>query len=163
MVPIIFAISMISFPGIVVQILGTSGPVTTFFSTHFNSQNPTSVYMVTYSLLIIFFTFFYVSVTFNPEKVAEDIQKRGGFIPGYRPGKETAEYIGKVSTRLNLWGGLFLALLSISPIFFTMFTDLSSSDLVLTGSGIVIVVGVVLDLIRKINAELVMHDYNKLV
>jgi preprotein translocase subunit SecY len=163
MIPIIFAISMVSFPGVVSQFVGSVGPVSSFFARHFNSGNPTAIYIITYSLLIIFFSYFYVSITFNPENVAEDIQKRGGFIPGHRPGSETADYIGKVSIRLNLWGGLFLALVAIIPIFFTTFSDLSPTDLILTGSGLIIVVGVVLDLIRRINSELVMHDYSKLV
>ncbi|MBI5414341.1 preprotein translocase subunit SecY [Candidatus Peregrinibacteria bacterium] len=163
MIPIIFAISLISFPGVVSQFLGSTGPVTDFLSRHFNSSNPTTFYLIVYALLIVFFSFFYVSVTFNPEKIAEDIQKRGGFIPGHRPGKETSNYIGRVSVRLNLWGGIFLALVAIIPIIFTMFSDLSRSDLILSGSGLIIIVGVVLDLIRRINSELVMHDYEKLV
>lgn len=163
MIPIIFAISLISFPGIISQFVGTDGPISGFFAEHFNSGNPTIVYLITYFLLILFFSYFYVSITFNPENVAEDIQKRGGFIPGHRPGRETSEYIGKVSVRLNLWGGTFLGIVAIIPILFTMFSDISSSDLILTGSGLIIVVGVVLDLIRRINAELVMHDYSKLV
>jgi len=163
MIPIIFAISLVSFPGILAQFVQNQGPVMSFLNQHFNSSNPTSLYLLVYSLLIIFFSYFYVSITFNADNVAEDIQKRGGFIPGHRPGSETANYIRRVSTRLNLWGGICLALIAIFPILFTMFSDLSRSDLILSGSGMVIVVGVVLDLIRRINSELVMHDYQKLV
>ncbi len=163
MIPIIFAISMVSFPGILIQFIGGQGPFVDFINRNFNSGNPTLLYLVSYGLLILFFSYFYVSITFNPEKVAEDIQKRGGFIPGHRPGKETSKYIGEVSVRLNLWGGTFLAFVAILPIIFTMFSDLSSSDLIISGSGLIIIVGVVLDLIRRINSELVMHDYNKLV
>ncbi len=163
MIPIIFAISMVSFPGILTQFLNTGGPVVDFLNRNFNSGNPTAVYLAVYFLFIIFFSYFYVSITFNPDNIAEDIQKRGGFIPGHRPGRETSAYLGKVSNRLNLWGGIFLAFVAIVPVLFTIFSDLSSTDLILSGSGLIIIVGVLLDLIRRINAELVMHDYEKLV
>jgi len=103
-----------------------------------------------------------VSVTFNPEQIAENIQKRGGFIPGIRPGSQTADYLTKISGSMNFFGGAFLGIVAVVPIIFTKFTPLSSSDLIITGSGLIIVVGVVLELIRQIDAQLVMHDYDKL-
>jgi len=118
--------------------------------------------MMLYFLLIIAFSYFYVSVTFNPENVAENIQKRGGFIPGIRPGSQTAEFLGNVSSRMNLFGGLFLAFIATIPILFTKYTTLSAGDLIISGSGLIIVVGVVLELIRQIDAQMVMHDYDKL-
>ena len=95
--------------------------------------------------------------------MAEDIQKRGGFIPGIRPGRYTAEVLAKVSSRLNLWGGVFLGLIAIIPLVFTKYSALSSQDLIISGSGLIIVVGVVLELIRQINAQLLAHDYEKLM
>ncbi len=167
MIPIIFAISMITFPSVMAQFFQTSDSKTlqdiaTFILQYFNASQPSYVYMIFYFILIILFSFFYVSVTFNPEQVAENIQKRGGFIPGIRPGSQTAEYLQKVSNRMNLFGGTFIAVIAVVPILFTKFTTLSSSDLIISGSGLIIVVGVVLDLMRQINAQLVMHDYDKL-
>ena len=109
------------------------------------------------------FTYFYVSVTFKPDEVADNIQKRGGFVPGIRPGKQTAELLQQVSNRMNLWGGLFLGIVAIVPLIFTKYSTLSSQDLIISGSGLIIVVGVVMELIRQINAQLLAHDYDKLV
>ncbi len=167
MIPIIFAISMMTFPSVVAQFLGASTStrlkaVSDFILTYFNSNNPSYGYMLVYFLLIIAFSYFYVSVTFNPDQVAENIQKRGGFIPGIRPGSQTADYLAKVSSHLNLFGGTFLAVVAVIPILFTKYTTLSSSDLIISGSGLIIVVGVVLELIRQIDSQLVMHDYDKL-
>lgn len=167
MIPIIFAVALTSFPGIMgqffvnaksawLQSLGSS--MTTLF------QPNTVPYLLVYFLLVVAFTFFYVSITFNPEQIAENIQKRGGYIPGIRPGTQTSEYIGKISSRLTLFGALFLAFIAISPIvinFFFQSSGIGSVPLLISGAGIIIIVGVVLELIRQINAQLVMHDYKK--
>lgn len=166
MVPIIFAISLITFPGIIAQFLSTAprfAGVVEFIKLYLDSGNPSYVYILTYFLLVIVFTYFYVSVTFRPDEVAESIQKRGGFIPGIRPGRQTAEMLAAVSNRLNLWGGIFLGIVAIIPLLFTKFSSLSSSDLIISGSGLIIIVGVVLELIRQVNAQLLVHDYEKLV
>lgn len=166
MIPIIFAVSLITLPSIIGQFLQTSerfGFVAQWLQEYINPQNPTWLYIVIYFLLVIGFTFFYVSVTFQPEEVAETIQKRGGFVPGVRPGKQTAEMLARVSNRLNLWGGVFLGIVAIVPLLFTMFSDLTSQDLIISGSGLIIVVGVVMELIRQVNAQLLAHDYDKLV
>jgi preprotein translocase subunit SecY len=167
MIPIIFAISMMTFPSVLAQFFrGSASPtlqgVADFILKYLNATNPTYIYMLIYFLLIIAFSYFYVSVTFNPETVAENIQKRGGFIPGIRPGSQTAEFLANVSSRMNLFGGVFLAIVAVIPILFTKYTTLSSGDLIISGSGLIIVVGVVLELIRQIDAQLVMHDYDKL-
>lgn len=166
MIPIIFAISLITLPSIIGQFLQTSERfqfVSHFIAQYMNPQSPTFLYIFLYFLLVVGFTYFYVSVTFKPEDVAETIQKRGGFIPGIRPGKQTAEVLAKTSNRLNFWGGTFLGLVAIVPLLFTMFSDLTSQDLIISGSGLIIVVGVVMELIRQINAQLLAHDYEKLV
>lgn len=167
MIPIIFAMSMMTFPTVVAQFFKASTSVrlqgvADFMLRWFNATNPTYFYLVLYFILIVAFSYFYVSVTFNPEQIAENIQKRGGFIPGIRPGSQTAEFLGRVSSHLNLFGGTFLAMLAVIPIIFTKYTTLSSSDLIISGSGLIIVVGVVLELIRQIDSQLVMHDYDKL-
>jgi preprotein translocase subunit SecY len=168
MIPIIFAVSIVSFP----QLIGTfmqnstneslknfSSFLMTFFA------NGSLSYIISYFLLIIGFTYFYVSITFNPDNVAENIQKRGGYIPGIRPGKQTAEYLGKISNRLNLWGGVFIAFIAISPTLLGgVFNSLNMGSVptLISGAGLIIISGVVLELLRQINAQLVMHDYNKL-
>ncbi len=167
MIPIIFAISMMTFPSVIATFFKTSDSemlkgVSSFIGTYLNATNPTYLYICIYFLLIMAFSYFYVSVTFNPDQVAENIQKRGGFIPGVRPGTQTADFLANVSSRLNLFGGMFLAIVAIIPIIFTKYTTLSSGDLVITGSGLIIIVGVVLEIIRQIDAQLVMHDYDKL-
>ncbi len=167
MIPIIFAISIMTFPSVVAQFFNASQSeflkkTASFILKYFNASNPTYSYMIFYFLLIIAFTYFYVGVTFNPDQVAENIQKRGGFIPGMRPGKQTADYLGKVSNAMNLFGGVFIAIVAVAPILFSKYTPLSTGDMLISGSGLIIVVGVVLDLIRQIDAQLVMHDYEKL-
>ena len=165
MIPIIFAISLITFPGIIAQFLQTAprfSDVVSFITTYLNANSPSILYILLYFLLVLLFTYFYVSVTFRPDQLAEDIQKRGGFIPGIRPGKQTAEVLQSVSVHLNLWGGVFLGIIAIIPLIFTRYSTLSSQDLILSGSGLIIVVGVVLELIRQINAQLLAHDYEKL-
>lgn len=168
MIPIIFAISITTFPTILAQLFKNSQTpwiqtVAEWLITNFGQT--TLIYMVTYFIFIILFTFFYVSITFNPERVAENIQKRGGYIPGIRPGKETAKYVGTISNRLSLFGGSFLAFIAIAPLIlqgaFSKFA-VSSVPVLVSGSGLIIIVGVVLELIRQVNAQLVMHDYEKL-
>lgn len=166
MIPIIFAVSLITFPAIIAQFLASAPRfkgVVEFITLYLNSQKPSIAYMVLYFLLVMAFTFFYVSVTFKPDEVAEQIQKRGGFIPGVRPGQQTAALLAKTSNLMNLWGGLFLGVVAIIPLLFTKYTTLSSSDLLISGSGLIIVVGVVMELIRQINAQMLAHDYEKLV
>ncbi|MBI2634258.1 preprotein translocase subunit SecY [Candidatus Peregrinibacteria bacterium] len=167
MIPIIFAVALVSFPGILGQFfVNATSPwlknlgatMTTIF------QPNTTLYLVVYFLLVIAFTFFYVSITFNPEQVAENIQKRGGYIPGIRPGTQTSEYLGQISKRLTLFGAFFIALIAILPLLIqAVFTTsgLGSVSLLISGAGIIIIVGVVLDLIRQINAQMVMHDYER--
>jgi preprotein translocase subunit SecY len=167
MIPIIFAVSMATFPGVLAQLFQNSQSaslqsIAEWILTYFHMNS--ALYIITYFLLVIAFTYFYVSITFNPEQVADNLQKRGGYIPGIRPGKETADYLGKVSSRLNLWGGLFIAFIAVLPIVLSsVFGQLNMGGvpLLISGAGMIIIVGVVLELIRQINAQLVMHDYSK--
>lgn len=169
MVPIIFAVSLVSFPSLLARffqqaksdLLRTIGD---FFSVHFAPNSTT--YLVFYFLFIVLFTYFYVSITFNPKQVAENIQKRGGYVPGIRPGSQTVEYLSKISNRLNLFGGVFLAIIAVAPVLLqTAFSgsQLGAINSLISGAGMIIIVGVVLELVRQINAQLVMHDYDKLV
>ncbi len=171
MIPIIFAVSIVTFPTLVAQLVQNSTvPALVGFSNfiNINFQFNSPLYLVVLFLLILGFTFFYVSITFNPEKIAENIQKRGGYIPGIRPGKETETYLGKISTRLTLFGGLFISSIAVLPVIIANAAGASatggvhSSSLVISGAGILIIVGVVLDLVRQVNAQLIMHDYDRL-
>ncbi len=167
MIPIIFAVALVNFPGILAQFLqnATSEGVRAFgaaMSVIFQPQ--TTTYLVIYFLLVIAFSYFYVSITFKPEEIAENIQRRGGYVPGIRPGKQTSEYIADISSRLTLFGGLFLATIAILPMmlqFLFRTTAIGSVPLLISGAGMIIIVGVVLELIRQVNSELVMHDYKK--
>ena len=167
MIPIIFAVSIVTFPTILAQLFQTStAPLLQKFSdlvlTHFTFQSP--AYLFVLFFLIIGFTFFYVSITFKPEQVAENIQRRGGYIPGVRPGKETSVYLEQVSNRLNLFGGLFIAGIAVVPVILQHIAggDNNSLPLVISGAGILIIVGVISDLIRQVNSYLITNDYNKL-
>lgn len=167
MIPIIFAVALVSFPGILGQFFVNANSswlriagekMTTIF------QAGTVPYLTVYFLLVIAFTFFYVSITFNPEQIAENIQKRGGYIPGIRPGTQTSEYLGQISNRLTLFGSFFLATIAVMPIlinFIFRTSGIGAIPQLISGAGIIIIVGVVLELIRQINAQLVMHDYKK--
>jgi preprotein translocase subunit SecY len=167
MIPIIFAVSIVTFPSILGQLTANSTVgflrwFSEFSARHLQFNSP--LYLALLFILIIGFTFFYVSITFDPEKVAENIQKRGGYIPGIRPGKETAEYLGKVSTRLTTFGALFIAFIAVFPVLSQLAAGgtTTSLPLLISGAGILIIVGVVLDLLRQVNAELILHDYDKL-
>ena len=168
MIPIIFAISLVSFPSILAQIASSReinglSFLTDFIGVNLNPASPTLFYNVLYGLLIVGFTYFYISIVFEPKKIAENIQKRSGFIPGYRPGTETEKFLDETMSRLCFWGALFLAFVAIAPLIFQQLLGGGSSvALFVSGAGIIIVVSVVLDLIRRINAQLVMHDYDKL-
>lgn len=167
MIPIIFAVSVVSFPGIIAQFLLSAKSAWLRAAAEFIQSNFTinsNAYLIAYFVLILFFTYFYVSITFNPQQVAENIQKNGGYIPGIRPGTQTAEYLGQISNRLNLWGGLFIGVVAILPMIFSniFFSGgIGSIPLLLSGAGMIIVVGTVLEIIRQINAQLIMHDYQK--
>lgn len=167
MIPIIFAVALVSFPGILGQFLVSAKTlwVRNLGESMMTIFQPNTItYMVVYFLLVVAFTFFYVSITFNPQQVAENIQKRGGYIPGIRPGTQTSEYLGQVSNRLTLFGALFLGLIAGLPVVIQFAFDragLGSVPLLISGAGIIIIVGVVLELIRQTNAQLVMHDYKK--
>src|SRR5690606_711056 len=163
MIPIIFAISMVTFPTLISQFF-PGNPVADWFTTNFAGNQLSGIYIASLFIFVLAFTFFYVSITFNPEQVAENIQKRGGYIPGVRPGKVTVEYLGKISMRLNLWGGLFIGALAAGPILLQrLFQDMNIAtvQLLMSGSGIIIVVGVIIELVRQINTQLMQENYDK--
>jgi preprotein translocase subunit SecY len=103
------------------------------------------------------FTYFYTAVVFNPTEIAENVQKNGGFVPGLRPGAQTADFLASVLNRITLAGAFFLALIAILPLLLQSFTG--TQALTFGGTGLLIVVSVVIEVIKKIEAQLTMHDY----
>lgn len=165
MIPIIFAVSLITFPSIIAQVLAnsswsTSKAIGDFLLASFSMQNPSWYFILAYFLLVVAFSFFYVSITFNTEQIAENIQKRWGYIPWIRPWEETAQYLQKVSNHLNLFGGWFLALIAVLPLIMWMFFT-QTVTFIIDWAGLIIIVAVILDLIRKVDAEMKMFDYSK--
>ncbi len=160
-IPIIFAVSLVLLPSLLGQFLSGVGnqKVAQFAADLARLFSPQSlVYNLTYFVLVFGFTYFYTSVVFNPEKIAENLQKNGGFIPGIRPGKQTVEYLNKVLTRITFAGALFLGIVAILPSFFQKFVGVA--NLAVGGTGILIVVSVVLELTRDLQAQLVMKRYD---
>lgn len=166
MIPIIFAVSLVTFPAIIGQILtwdgsgSTASSIGNFLLTYFSMTNPSWYFIAVYFFLVLWFSFFYVSITFNTENVAESIQKRGGYIPGIRPGSDTANYLTKVSDHLNLFGGWFLALIAVLPYIMSKFMG-QSVDFIISAAWLIIIVSVILDVVRKTDAEMKMQDYSK--
>lgn len=161
-IPIIFAVSLVLLPQIGGQFLSqTTQPflvgVGSFLTRTFNPDG--WVYNVLYFLLVVGFTYFYTAVTFNPQKIADEIQKHGGFIPGIRPGKSTADYLQYVLTRLTLAGAMFLGIIAILPSLARFATGITT--LLLGGTGVLIVVSVVLETTKALEAQLVMRNYER--
>jgi preprotein translocase subunit SecY len=150
--PIIFASSVLLFPSTLSQFLPNMKRFADILS-------PDSLlYISLYALLIIFFTYFYSSIVFNPDEIAENIKKYGGFIPGIRPGKYTSEYINEINTRINFIGAIFLAVLAVAPSFLRS-SQMSAFTSVFFGTGVLIVVGVAVETIRQLEAQLIMRHY----
>lgn len=159
-IPIIFAVSLVLLPSMLGQFLANvpNAGVASFARTVSTAFNPQSaVYNIVYFLLVFGFTYFYTAVVFNPEKVSEDLQKGGGFIPGIRPGAETEKYLGHVLSRLTVVGGVFLGLIAVLPSFFR--NAIGTTNLAIGGTSVLILVSVALQLIREMEGELVMERY----
>lgn len=158
-VPIIFAISILLFPQLIGQLLATSSQDTLrSIATTINSLLSNHwIYGGVYFLLVVSFTYFYTAVMFDPEKTADNLQKNGAFVPGFRPGVATAEYIGYVLARVTLFGAVFLGLVAVLPVAVQAITGLTAVQV--GGTSLLIVVSVVLDLIKKIDAQLSMREY----
>jgi len=123
-------------------------------------MNPNSLgYNLTYFILVIAFTYFYTAVIFDPNKIADEIKKYGGFIPGIRPGKPTADYLSYILTRITVAGALFLGLVAILPSIAQSVSGVAT--LTIGGTGILIVVSVVLETAKQLEATLVMRNYDK--
>src|SRR3972149_6154689 len=157
--PLIFALSLLLLPQMVLSMLGAFkiafASSAALWYTAFLS-NPWQ-YGAVYFLLVVLFTYFYTAVTFEPHRVAENLQKTGAFVPGVRPGRETEDYIGKVVNRITLPGAVFLGLIAVSPSIIQGLTGVTT--LVLGGTALLIAVQVALDLARKIDAQVSLREY----
>jgi preprotein translocase subunit SecY len=161
MIPLIFALSIMIFPGTIASYFQASSnaAVSSFAAgvvNFFNSQTGLA-YWVLYFLLTVAFTYFYTAVTFQQQNLPENLQKNGGFIPGIRPGRPTADYLNKVLNRITLVGALFLGLVAILPFFARTATNIQ--NLAISSTGLLIVVGVVLDTMKQMEAQLLMRNY----
>jgi preprotein translocase subunit SecY len=157
-IPIIFGLSVMSLPTAVAGFVKPGHPLAVLSSWF----NPTGVlYNVIYSLIIIFFTYFYTAVVLNPNDLAENMRKYGGFIPGIRPGRRTAEYIDRVLSRITLPGAVFLALVATVPDIIMRRLGLPFLDF--GGTSVLIVVGVALDTLQQIESHLLMRHYEGFV
>lgn len=152
-IPVIFAMSILLFPSTIAGFFPNSKVATSIA----NFLKPGGwIYAILYTLLIVFFTYFYTAITFNPIEVADNMKKYGGFIPGIRPGRPTAEYLNRVMTRITLVGAIFLALIAVLPYVITGITGLNIS---FGGTALLIVVGVALETMKMIESQMVMRHY----
>lgn len=159
-IPIIFALSIIVFPNLIARFMQNSSSdavvaAANFINRTFQQNNP--LYAVIYFLLVVAFTYFYTSIVFKPSEIAENLQKRGGFVPGIRPGQETTDYLARVINRITLPGALFLGIIAILP--FVMQSITKVSTLVIGGTGVLIVVSVVLETSAQLRAQLIQRSY----
>ena len=160
MIPLIFASSLLILPGVMAQyfLASTNQIVATVASVGYNLVNTQEVYYwIVYFLMVVAFTYFYTDVIFQQQNIPDNLQRQGGFIPGIRPGARTAEYLNRVLHRITLVGALFLGTVAILPFFLQGFT--SQQTLIITSTGLLIVVGVVIDTMKQLEAQLLMRHY----
>jgi preprotein translocase subunit SecY len=157
-IPIIFALSIMSLPAAVAGFVSPKSPLAAL-GTWFHYGNP--LYSVIYAVIIIFFTYFYTAVVLNPNELAENMRKYGGFIPGIRPGRKTAEYIDRVLSRVTLPGAIFLAIIAVVPDM--LITSMGFPFLDFGGTSVLIVVGVALDTLQQVESHLLMRHYEGFV
>jgi preprotein translocase subunit SecY len=178
-IPVIFASSLLAFPMTLMQWdFVKNSPVLSGMLGAIQGASP--LYYVLYTVLIIFFCFFYVSIIFNPNEAADNMRKYGGFIPGIRPGKNTAEYMNKILTKITVVGGLYLSILSLLPVimisgiklqrlpvmgnwidahFPRWLLDGLGVNFYFGGTSLLIVVGVAMDTVNQVEAQLIMRHY----
>ncbi len=178
MIPIIFAIAFVSFPYLLSKLITQFQPMNAKLvavgnriesNLNIYTQQPGIPAIILYFILIIAFTFFYTLIVFSPERISDNIQKRGGFVPGIRPGKETAKYINGILMHLCLrWGvglaliGIYSYMLNYIPFIQTVVQSLGSLPVVVTGSGVIIIVWVVQEIMNKIKTDMLMQRYDKI-
>jgi len=159
-IPIIFAVSLVLFPSMIAEFFknhtGTVGYIAQRTIALFGNQ---LFYGAVYFLLVVGFTYFYTAVIFQPQKIAENLQRQGGYVPGIRPGKETEGYLGKIMSRLIFTGALFLGIIAILPLILQGLTGTQS--LAIGGTSLLIVVSVAIETAKQIDAQLTVHEYDR--
>ncbi len=155
-IPIIFAMSIMAFPSTIAQFFTTPDP-DSFWAGFLRFIAPDSWFYGTfYFIMIIFFTFFYTAITFNPIEIANNMKKNGGFVPGIRPGKPTSDYINRVLSRVVLVGAIFLGAVAVLPIFLNYTLDI---NIFFGGTGLLIVVSVALETVKQLESQMLMRHY----
>jgi preprotein translocase subunit SecY len=157
-IPVIFSLSIIQFPLTISYFTDPNSGFTKFVQKYLSSSGVPGVwiYSVINIVLIMFFTYFYTAITFNPMEVADNMKANGGFIPGIRPGRPTVDYLSKVMTRITFAGAVFLAVIATLPAIISNFTPL---DIHFGGTSLLIAVGVALDTMKQLESQLVMRNY----
>jgi preprotein translocase subunit SecY len=158
-IPVIFASSLLYIPQLISQLQGNNGGDFQRWVNNYLINQQSWVHITIYFLLIIFFAYFYVSITFNPEERADDMKKYGGFIPGIRPGRPTSEYLQFVLSRITLPGALYLGIVAILPNFFFAMTGGNNQNFPFGGTAVLIMVGVGLDTVKQIESQLMQRNY----
>ena len=161
-IPIIFAVSLILFPSMIAQFFVQAKSVwmSQLAAGSISLFQNRSCYNTAYFLLVFGFTYFYTAIIFQPQKMAENLQKQGGFIPGIRPGTETEKYLGQTMNRLNLTGALFLGVIAILPLL--LGNVIGTQNLRVGGTSLLIVVAVAIETAKQIEAQLTMHEYDSI-
>ena len=159
-IPIIFALSILLFPGMIASYFGTYsgfiGNMATNIGLFFNNVWVNGIF---YFLLVVLFTYFYTAVTFDPKTIAENLQKMGGFVPGVRPGLSTADFVRHILNRVLFTGAIFLGLIAVLPSIVAGITGVTGFTFLVGGTSLLIIVSVVLETVRQINAQLQMREY----
>ncbi|MDQ5943571.1 MAG: Protein translocase subunit SecY [Patescibacteria group bacterium] len=163
-IPIIFALAFLSLPGFLGQLFSDAktawvASIANWMNTAFQPNKP--IYTITYFVLVFAFTYFYTAVVFKPNEIAENLQKQGGFITGIRPGVETSKYLKRIITRLTLFGALALGLLAVFPFVIESIFKTENSLLSIGGTGILIIVAVIIETIKQIESRALMATYEK--
>ncbi len=153
--PVIFAQSIVSLPATIVQLVGATGAFAQYIS-----KTNTWTYVIFYALLIVFFGYFYSTIQFNPIEISNNLRKNGGFIPGYRPGKPTSQFIQKVLNKITLFGSLYLCIIAAVPYIVSIYSNVAQRvGISLGGTSIIIVVGVALETVQALESQMLMRHY----
>jgi len=158
-IPIIFALSILLFPQMIAAFFvnSSTGVLATVANAITNGLANHWVYGSLYFLLVVFFTYFYTAITFEPKRIADNLQKSGAFIPGVRPGEHTTEYVGDIVTRITLFGALFLGCVAVLPVVMQGITGIAT--LTIGGTALLIAVSVILDIVKRIEAQISIREY----
>ena len=159
-IPIIFALSILTFPALIGQMLATTNLTFLVHASKFmtNLIENKVFYASTYFILVFLFTFFYTSITFEPKEISDNLQKNGGFIPGYRPGENTVSHLSKVSSKITLFGAIFLGLIAVLPMLLQKLTKVTTFEI--GGTSILLIVAISIEIKNSIEAQLAMREYD---